>query len=167
MANRTRVGRVVAVLAAAVAAAAVTTPGSATAAANAPAMHRVVNYAGQCLDVAVSSPQDGAQIVQNPCTSAGSQYFTFDPGFPFEQEVNTFAGKCWDVPGARPQYGVIQYYCNGAGNQRFRFIPTVGGQYEIRTLGDWCLTAIDGAGPGARIHLYPCTGELIQRFTIS
>ncbi|MFB7216325.1 RICIN domain-containing protein [Streptomyces sp. NPDC056255] len=167
MANRTRVGRVVAVLAAAVAAAAVTTPGSATAAAKAPDGHRVINYAGQCLDISASSPQDGAQLVQNHCTGAGSQNFSFESGSLYDQQVQTFTGKCWDVPGARPHYGVVQYYCNGAVNQRFRFIPTGGWKYEIRTLGNWCLTAIDGTVPGTRIHLYPCTGELTQQFTVS
>lgn len=158
--------RAVEVPPAAVAAAAVTTPGSATAATNLQALHRVINYAGKCLDVSGSSPQDNAQIVQNPCTSAASQNFSLNPGFPYDQEVHTFTGKCWDVPGARPQYGLIQYYCNAASNQRFRFVPTVGGKYEIRVLGNWCLTAIDGSVNGTRIHLYPCTGELSQKFTV-
>ncbi|MGW4567487.1 RICIN domain-containing protein [Streptomyces sp. NPDC004561] len=113
-----------------------------------------------------SSPHDDVQIVQNHCTGAASQVFDFNRGTVYEQEVRTFTGKCWDVPGAKPQYGVIQYRCNGAVNQRFRFVPTVDGKYEIRVLGNWCVTAIDGTVNGARVHLYPCTGEVHQQFHV-
>lgn len=102
-----------------------------------------------------------------PLHGRGSQNFSFDSGSLYEQQVNTFTGKCWDVPGNSHQYGVIQYYCNGASNQRFRFVPTGAGRYEIRTNLGWCLTAIDGNVPGARLHLYPCTGESIQQFYVS
>ncbi|MFI1736785.1 RICIN domain-containing protein [Streptomyces sioyaensis] len=166
MRNGKRFGRAVAVLATVAAAAALAVPGSATAAANPQARHRVINYAGRCLDVWGSSPHDGAQIVQNPCTSAESQTFGFNPGSLHDQEVHTFVGKCWDVPGRKPHLGVIQYHCNTGVNQKFRFVPTVGGKYEIRVLESWCLTAIDGSVSGARIHLYPCTGESSQKFTV-
>lgn len=159
--------RWMAVAAGAVALAGTLSTAPATAAASAPAGHRVLTYADQCLDLAAGSPQDGAQLVQNPCTGGGSQNFSFDSGSLYEQQVNTFTGKCWDVPGNSHQYGVIQYYCNGASNQRFRFVPTGAGRYEIRTNLGWCLTAIEGTVPGARLHLYPCTGESIQQFYVS
>ncbi|MEU2211162.1 RICIN domain-containing protein [Streptomyces hygroscopicus] len=121
-----------------------------------------MTHAGKCADVSGSNPQDGAQIVQNPCTSAASQLPIFDLGSLQDQEVRTCTGKCWDIPGGDPRRGIIQYTRNLDWNQKFRFVPTEGGRYEIgltRLLtgifcGPACLTSprsrVRGLGSGGR-----------------
>ena len=79
-----------------------------------------VAHSGMCLDVRSGSYTDGAQIIQNYCSSSQSQqwrfvYQSWANGKNFYEVVARHSGKCLDKSG----WNVVQWNCHGADWQQW------------------------------------------------
>jgi ricin-type beta-trefoil lectin protein len=84
----------------------------------------VSQQSGQCVDVKDGSREDGAPIVQRPCSSADCQVFhVSDRGADGHRELrNKLSDKCLAAPQGRTAPGtpLIQAKCSRQDDQRFR-----------------------------------------------
>ncbi|MBB5938895.1 RICIN domain-containing protein [Streptomyces zagrosensis] len=110
---------------------------------------------------------DGALAIQQPCSRAANQKFTFVPASDGRYEIRTSARKCLDVANASSddRTPIIQYRCEGSANQKFR-VESSSGAVRMRAFANKkCLDVKNNnEDPGARIIQYKCLNQRNQQF---
>lgn len=138
--------------------------------ANVPSDEIVFRHSGKCADVAGSSVDNRANVLQYQRYHTSNQRFRFIPaggGYYMIQAVHS--GKCLDVAGSSTANGadVLQFTCYGTSNQLFR--REASGSYEIlraKHSGKCLDVSGSSTDSGADILQYTCYGTTNQQVTI-
>jgi endoglucanase len=133
--------------------------------------HIRARHSGQCMDIAFSSSENFANLVQYNCHGGNNQLFQFnDLGNGFHQIRAYHSNKCLDVinASAAASARIVQYDCHGGTNQEFQLVDAGDGYVRIIARNsNQCLDVIDAsAAVSAQIVQYPCHGGYNQQFKI-
>ncbi len=117
---------------------------------------------GNCMAVPGGAGTSALQLVQQSCSSAASQSYTFSPVSADVYTIGTLtAGSCVDIYGASSadNAAVIQYACHSGTNQQFRLRPAATGTFTVVAVGSGKCVAPsgDGAASGTALVQLPCT----------
>jgi chitinase len=130
-------------------------------------------FSGKCVDIAVASTANSAQVQQYQCNGTGAQKFVVtNMGQGWYRLVNANSGKAIDIAAASTADGakVQQYTDNGTGAQRFSIRPGSDATTFVlanETSGK-CLDVADwSTNDGGKIQQWTCSGNVNQawRFT--
>ncbi|WP_437912587.1 RICIN domain-containing protein [Sorangium sp. So ce302] len=127
-------------------------------------------HSGKCMSVNAASLDNGATVVQRPCTGAGDQQWQVEILSGTTATVkNVNSGKCLDVQGASRNNGanITQADCNsGRNSQKWDLIDRGNGAVSLRSVNSAKCVDVYSASTadGARIAQYTCNNGTNQQF---
>jgi len=134
--------------------------------------YRIVNRgSGKVLDVAGGSTADGAGIVQNTDTGAGTQQWQLTgDGSGYLTVVNQGSGKVLEVPGGSSTAGtqLDQRTATGGTDQQWSVSTGADGYLTVTSRASGQLADVEGGSTadGARVVQWPATGGANQRWAL-
>ncbi|MFG1643265.1 RICIN domain-containing protein [Amycolatopsis sp. NPDC049252] len=161
-----RHGRKLATVTAAAAALAV---GTALPAHAAPAVYRITTVATLAVDVAGSSSDAGAAVIQWPINDGQNQEWTLVGKTYGSWLVNYATGKCLSVPGASLAAGapLVQYPCSDVAHEEWALEPVDSGTaYVLRNANSHQVIDVPGGTGnwGTQLEQWPSNGNPNQYF---
>jgi hypothetical protein len=132
-------------------------------------LYRVrINSSGKCVNVSGNSQNDGAQVVQWPCSTSSSndRFDLVSVGGDVYQIRPTHSGKCLNVSGGSTANGagVIQWRCEGGNNERFRIQRVNNGVRAVAVHSGKCIDVSNG-NDGTQLRQNTCNGSANQTFS--
>jgi len=130
------------------------------------------SFSNLCLDIAGASTADGAKVVQQNCSGAASQVFSFVPDTSGTYRiVNMNSGRSLDVTDVSTANGaLIQQWANSSGaNQRFAMLTdTATGTVRLQAAHSArCVDVKDwNSAPGAGIQQWDCSVNANQKWAL-
>ncbi|WP_437741000.1 RICIN domain-containing protein [Sorangium sp. So ce1504] len=127
-------------------------------------------HSGKCMSVNAASLDNGATVVQRPCTGAGDQQWQVEIISGTTATVkNVNSGKCLDVQGSSRNNGanITQADCNsGRNSQKWDLIDRGNGAVSLRSVNSAKCVDVYSASTadGARIAQYTCNNGTNQQF---
>ncbi len=134
-------------------------------------LYRVrINSSGKCVNVSGNSQNDGAQVIQFPCSSNGTndRFDLVSVGGDVYQIRPTHSGKCLNISGNSTADGaaVIQFRCEGGNNERFRIQRVNNGVRAVAVHSGKCIE-VPGSNnaDGVQLRQATCNGRANQTFS--
>ncbi|WP_437276408.1 RICIN domain-containing protein [Sorangium sp. So ce375] len=127
-------------------------------------------HSGKCMSVTAASLNNGATIIQRPCTGASDQQWQVEILSGTTATVkNVNSGKCLDVQGASRNNGanITQSDCNSSTNsQKWDLIDRGNGVVSLRSVNSGKCVDVYGVSTadGARLAQYTCNNGTNQQF---
>ncbi|WP_437595196.1 RICIN domain-containing protein [Sorangium sp. So ce590] len=129
-----------------------------------------VLHSGKCMGVNAASLDNGAAVVQRPCTGASDQQWQIESiGGTTAVVKNVNSGKCLDVRGSsrNNRANITQSDCDGNKNsQKWNLIDRGNGVVSLRSVNSGKCVDVSGASTadGASFIQYTCSSGTNQRF---
>ncbi|WP_437805192.1 RICIN domain-containing protein [Sorangium sp. So ce1078] len=126
-------------------------------------------HSGKCMSVSAASLDNGATVVQRPCTGASDQQWKIETSGTTAAVKNVNSGKCLDVQGSsrNNSANITQSDCDGSKNsQKWSLIDRGGGAISLRSVNSGKCVDVNGASTAdnARFIQYTCSNGTNQRF---